>query len=161
MDNFNFRHFSMQFCFMTAIHAFPSSRLPFPLRRQCRTWKFPSEQEKIPWRICDRFFMHVMTFSRCRRLDVHRKTRYPSSSYPVANVRPLTTVSWRADWCILGPTKKIGTNFLACSFSFFYTAILSEGCPLCYVESAGWHIVLSTSDDVVLSISWADSPRQP
>lgn len=102
-----------------------------------------------------------MTFSRCRRLNVHRKTGYPSSLYPLANVSPLTTMSWRGKLMYTGNYKKIETNFLPCFISFLHSAILSEGCPLCYTESAGWHIVLSTSDDVVLSISWADNLTQP
>ena len=60
-----------------------------------------------------------MTFSRCRRLNVHRKTGYPSFLYPLANVRPLTTMSWRGNWCILGTTKRRKPIFYHVSSLFF------------------------------------------
>jgi len=60
-----------------------------------------------------------MTFSRCRRLNVHRKTGYPSFLYPLANVRPLTTMSWRGNWCILGTTKRWKPIFYHVSSLFF------------------------------------------
>jgi hypothetical protein len=82
----------------------------------------------------------VTTFSRCRRLrNVYRKTQYPSSLFPVANVRvPCQQCHEEGKLVYTGTYReKMATNFLACSSSFIYPTILSEGCPLCYFQDAG------------------------
>ena len=74
-----------------------------------------------------------MTFSRCRRLNVHRKTGYPSFLYPLANVRPLTTMSWRGNWCTLWTTKRWKPIFYHVSSLFFI--LLSWARDVRYVTS--------------------------
>jgi hypothetical protein len=65
------------------------------------------------------FFIHVMTFSSCRRLNVHRKSGYTRFLYPLANVRPLTTMSRRGNWCMLGRIKRRESFFYHVPSRFF------------------------------------------
>jgi len=95
-------------------------------RRQGLTIKLSSDRTKFHQKSVIDFFIHVMTFSRCRRLNVHRKTGYPSFLYPLANVRPLTTMSWSGNWCILGTTKRWKPIFYHVSSLFFILLPLAK-----------------------------------
>jgi len=52
------------------------------------------------------FFYTRDDFLTLSKVERYRKTGYPSFLYPLANVRPPTTMSWRGNWCILGTTKR-------------------------------------------------------
>lgn len=95
-------------------------------RRQGLTIKLSSDRTKFHQKSVIDFFIHVMTFSRCRRLNVHRKTGYPSFLYPLANVRPLTTMSWRGNWCIL-ELQKDGNQFFTMFHLFSSFCYLERG----------------------------------
>jgi hypothetical protein len=57
--------------------------------------------------------------------------------------------------------QKDGNQFFTMLHLFSSSCYLERGMSAMLHESARWHIVLSTSDDVALSISWADNLTQP